>query len=202
MLTDGLREEGSPLLRGHGLLDFATACAVAGLSGATQAGVRLGGSCVLAAAMMFACTLLLAGYYAVVRPFAARLEVVVATVQAGTLSALCGMTLLAVSTGGTAVTPGSLSIAGTLADAVASAAPVVLLIPVVRAKLCGPGAGGGTQIDGQRRDSSDESRADAPLLQTPSLEHGGVTGPPAPVAAAAPTSAPAVAANPLAPLKR
>jgi hypothetical protein len=137
VIVDGLRDESRPLLRAHGLLDFGAACVIAVLGGVVQSGMRAGGSCAAAVGLMFACTLSLTAYYVVVRPFEAWLEVVVATAQSGTLAALCGFTFAAVATGGAAVSPETLSTAGMVAELVALAAPIVLLVPVVWGKLCG-----------------------------------------------------------------
>jgi hypothetical protein len=137
VLIDGLRDESQPLLRAHALIDFAVAGVVAAVSGATQAGALVGGSCVPAALVMFAGALGLTGYYAVVRPFAARLEVAVATAQAGTLAVLCGLTLGAVATGGTSAEAWGdrLSTAGLVAEVLTFAGPVVLLAAAARQRF-------------------------------------------------------------------
>jgi hypothetical protein len=142
--VDGLREEAARLLRAHALLDFGAACVIAAASGATQGGVRVGGSCVLLTVFMAAAAAGLTVYYAVVRPFAARLEVAVATAQAGTLTVLCGLTLGAVASGGTAVSSDALEAVGLAAEAVTFGAPVVLVVPVVWNRLCGGGRSEGT----------------------------------------------------------
>jgi hypothetical protein len=136
VLTDGLRNEGaSRLLRTHALLDFVAACVIAAAGGAAQAGAHPAGSCVLLAVAMALAATGLTAYYALVRPFAARLEVAVSTVQAGVLMGLCWLTVAAAASDGTVVTANTLATAGLVAEAATFAAPVVLLGAAFRAHL-------------------------------------------------------------------
>jgi hypothetical protein len=190
VLVCGLRDRSRPLLRAHSLFDFAVACVIAAVSGATQAGALVGGSCVPAALVMFACALGLTGYYAVVRPFAARLEVAVATAQAGTLAVLCGLTLGAVVTDGGAVSTSALSLAALAAEFVTFAAPVVLLIPVVREHLFRSAASPSTETPSAPPSADAVPAHEAPLLQLPQRpppdQKESAEAPPPPPAADAP----------------
>jgi hypothetical protein len=187
VLVTGLRDEQCRLLRAHGLLDFTVACVVSVGGGLTQAGVRVGGSCIAIALVMALAATALTAYYATVRPFAARLEVAVATVQAGTLAVLCCLTLGSVATNGDAVSADVLAAAGTAAELVTFAAPVVLLAPLLVARFCRGGGGGGgggaagATADGGEEKNGDGVQHDQPLLASvPSTRVGGVPLPQSP----------------------
>jgi hypothetical protein len=136
VVVNGLRAEGARLLRAHALLDLAAACLVAAAGGVTQAGSRLGGSCVAAALVMAVSASALTAYYALAQPFRARLEVGVSTVQASALAVLCWMTVAAVASEGAIVTPATLDLVGNAAEILTFAAPLVLLAGEVWLRYC------------------------------------------------------------------
>jgi hypothetical protein len=169
LFVEGLRDTAKRLHRSHALLDFTVACVVAAASGATQGGVRVGGSCVLLALVMAAASTGLTLYYVAVRPFVARFEVCVAAVQSGTLAVLCCLTLAVVASGGSAVRAETLQLAGLAAEVVTFGAPIVLLVPVVWTRLRGGGSSGSSdQTPGPAAASPSSGDTHAPLLTLPS----------------------------------
>jgi hypothetical protein len=182
VIIDGLRDEGRVILRAHALLDFSIACVVAIVGAVLQAGARYDGSCVVPMLLMSAAATTLTAYYVFMRPFEARLEVIVAATQAGTLAALCCVSLVVVATNGTGVPGEVLEVAGFMAEGVSLAAPVVLLIPIAMARLSPSSAEGLKPAVPDRKDDS----AHQPLLVAPppigdTNRHGehDATGPPA-----------------------